>query len=69
VRWLRVRHARGVPCQEAHTAAMTADRHVPIEPRAGVGGGRQAVAEPQVVARRIGTAADDEPGGEGREGN
>jgi hypothetical protein len=48
---------------------VAADRHVLAEPRTSVGGGRQAVAEPQVVARCIGTAADDKPGGEGREGN
>jgi hypothetical protein len=58
-----------VPCQEAHAAAVPADRHVLTEPGPSVGGGRQAVAEPQVVARCIGTAADDKPGGEGREGN
>jgi hypothetical protein len=58
-----------MPCQEAHTAAVAADGHVLAEPCAGVGGGRQAVAKPEVVARCIGTAADDKPGGEGRQGN
>jgi len=48
---------------------VAADRHVLAEPRSGVGGGRQAVAEPEVVTRCVGTAADDKPGGEGREGN
>jgi hypothetical protein len=58
-----------VPSQEAQAAAVAADRHVLAEPRSSVGGGRQAVAEPQVVTRCVGTAADDKPGGEGREGN
>jgi hypothetical protein len=58
-----------VPCEEAQAAAVAADRHVLTEPGPCVGGGRQAVAEPQVVARCIGTAADDKPGGEGREGD
>jgi hypothetical protein len=64
-----VGHTRGVPSQEAHAAAVAAYRHVLAEPRSGVGGGRQAVAEPEVVTRCVGTAADDKPGGEGREGN
>jgi len=62
-------HVWGVPGQEAHATAVPTDGHVLTGPRAGVGGGRQAVAEPQVVARCVGTAADDKPGGEGRKGN
>jgi hypothetical protein len=66
---LQVGHAGGVPPQEAHAAAVAADRHVLAEPRSSVGRGGQAVAEPEVMARCIRTAADDKPGGERREGN
>ena len=48
---------------------MATDRHVLTEPGAGVCGRREAVAEAQVVARGIDTAADDKPGCERREGN
>ena len=59
-----------MPSQEAHAAAVAADRHVLAEPRSSsVGGGRQAVAEPKVVTRCVGTATNDKPSGEGREGN
>jgi hypothetical protein len=68
-RRLQVGHVRRLPSQQAQAAAVAADGHVLAEPRAGIGGGGQAVAEPEVGARCIRTAADDKPGGERREGN
>jgi hypothetical protein len=58
-----------VPVEQLPAPAWATRRDLLADPRPGTGRGREAVAEPEVVARGIGAAADDEPCCEGREGD
>jgi hypothetical protein len=62
-------HVGCVPLEQPGTTAVAADRDLLPEAGARAGRGRQAVAEPEVVAGGIGAAAHDKPRREGREGN
>jgi hypothetical protein len=58
-----------MPVEQVPAPACAARRDLLADPGPGAGRGREAVAEPEVMARGVRAAADHEPCGEGREGD